>query len=86
MRHGPTRRDVLDVLGAPDAKSLLPEIVEGTQVAGSLTPEAAALTGLKAGTPITLGYVDVLCTGLGGGLYDPGARRAAPSWAPPACT
>ena len=40
-------------------------------VAGGLTPEAAALTGLKAGTPITLGYVDVLCTGLGGGLYDP---------------
>jgi erythritol kinase len=63
--------DVLDVLGASDAKSLLPEIVEGTQVAGRLTPEAAALTGLKAGTPITLGYVDVLCTGLGGGLYDP---------------
>ncbi|PZF76491.1 carbohydrate kinase [Aestuariivirga litoralis] len=63
--------DVLDVLGASDAKSLLPEMVEGTQVAGALTPEAAALTGLKAGTPITLGYVDVLCTGLGGGLYDP---------------
>lgn len=63
--------EVLDVLGAPDAKSLLPEMVEGTQVAGRLTPEAAALTGLRAGTPITLGYVDVLCTGLGGGLYDP---------------
>ncbi|MEI8178281.1 FGGY-family carbohydrate kinase [Aestuariivirga sp.] len=63
--------DVLDVLGASDAKSLLPEIVEGTQAAGRLTPEAASLTGLKPGTPITLGYVDVLCTGLGGGLYDP---------------
>ncbi|MCA3561182.1 MAG: carbohydrate kinase [Aestuariivirga sp.] len=63
--------DVLDVLGAPDAKSLLPEIVDGVQVAGALTADAAALTGLKAGTPITLGYVDVLCTGLGGGLYDP---------------
>lgn len=63
--------DVLDVLGASDAKSLLPEMVEGTQIAGGLTSEAAALTGLKAGTPVTLGYVDVLCTGLGGGLYDP---------------
>ncbi|WP_373502884.1 FGGY family carbohydrate kinase [Aestuariivirga sp.] len=62
---------ILDILGAADAKRLLPEMVEGTQVAGRLTPEAAALTGLKAGTPITLGYVDVLCTGLGGGLYDP---------------
>ena len=63
--------DVLDVLGASDSKRLLPEMVEGTQIAGRLAPEAAALTGLKAGTPITLGYVDVLCTGLGGGLYDP---------------
>jgi erythritol kinase len=63
--------EVLDVLGASASKRLLPEMVEGTQVAGRLAPEAAALTGLKAGTPITLGYVDVLCTGLGGGLYDP---------------
>jgi erythritol kinase len=46
-------------------------MVEGTETAGRLTSEAAALTGLKAGTPVTLGYVDVLCTGLGGGLYDP---------------
>ena len=63
--------EILDVLGASDAKRLLPEIVEGTERAGGLTPEAATLTGLKAGTPITLGYVDVLCTGLGGGLFDP---------------
>ncbi|MFN4143104.1 FGGY family carbohydrate kinase, partial [Aestuariivirga sp.] len=63
--------EVLDVLGASGAKRLLPEMVEGTETAGRLTPEAAALTGLKPGTPITLGYVDVLCTGLGGGLYDP---------------
>jgi len=63
--------DVLDALGASQAKSLLPDMVEGTETAGRLTPEAAALTGLKTGTPVTLGYVDVLCTGLGGGLYDP---------------
>jgi erythritol kinase len=69
-----TRRyapDVLDVLGAADAKRLLPETVDGTTTAGRLAGDAAALTGLKAGTPVTLGYVDVLCTGLGGGLYDP---------------
>ncbi len=65
---------ILDVLGAGESKRLLPEMVEGTQQAGGLTAEAAALTGLKAGTPITLGYVDVLCTGLGGGLFDPEGR------------
>ena len=63
--------EILDVLGAADAKRLLPEIIEGTERAGSLTAEAAQLTGLKSGTPVTLGYVDVLCTGLGGGLFDP---------------
>ncbi len=65
---------VLDALGAPDAKRLLPSIIEGTAVAGALSAEAAKLTGLKAGTPITLGYVDVICTGLGGGLFDPLGR------------
>jgi len=62
---------ILDQLGAGESKRLLPPIVEGTERAGKLTSEAAALTGLKAGTPITLGYVDVVCTGLGGGLFDP---------------
>ena len=65
---------VLDALGAPGAKRLLPPIVEGTEVAGALSAEAAKLTGLKVGTPITLGFVDVICTGLGGGLFDPLAR------------
>lgn len=63
--------EILDELGAGDAKRLLPEIVEGTATAGQLTNEAAALSGLKAGTPVVLGYVDVVCTGLGGGLFDP---------------
>jgi erythritol kinase (D-erythritol 1-phosphate-forming) len=62
---------ILNALGAPDAKRLLPPIIEGTEVANGLSAEAASLTGLKAGTPVTLGYVDVVCTGLGGGLFDP---------------
>ena len=62
---------ILDALGAAGSKRLLPEMIEGTEVAGGLASEAASLTGLKAGTPVTLGYVDVLCTGLGGGLFDP---------------
>jgi erythritol kinase (D-erythritol 1-phosphate-forming) len=65
---------VLDALGARDVKRLLPPIVEGTEAAGALSAEAAKLAGLKAGTPITLGYVDVICTGLGGGLFDPQGR------------
>jgi len=66
--------DILDHLGIPDAKRLVTPMVDGTRECGTLTAEAARQTGLKAGTPIILGYVDVLCTGLGGGLYDPSGR------------
>ena len=66
--------EILDALGASEAKRLLPPIVEGTETAHPLSAKAAALTGLKAGTPVTLGYVDVVCTAVGGGLYDPEGR------------
>jgi erythritol kinase (D-erythritol 1-phosphate-forming) len=62
--------EILDVMGAGEAKRLLPDIVEGTEVAHGLSAAAAQLTGLKAGTPVVLGYVDVVCTGVGGGLFD----------------
>jgi erythritol kinase (D-erythritol 1-phosphate-forming) len=66
--------DILDHMNAPDAKRLLPDIVEGTETAGTLLPDVAALCGLKSGTPVVLGYVDVVCTGVGGGLYDPAGK------------
>jgi erythritol kinase (D-erythritol 1-phosphate-forming) len=62
---------ILDDLDAGDAIRLLPPIVEGTTHSDELSVEAATLTGLSVGTPVTLGYVDVVCTGLGGGLFDP---------------
>ncbi len=63
--------DILDHLGAGNTKSLLTPIVDGTTECGTLSAAAAKATGLRSGTPICLGFVDVLCTGLGGGLYDP---------------
>ncbi len=65
---------VLDELGAGDLRRLLPPIVDGTMVSHGLSERAAAETGLPAGTPVNLGYVDVVCTGLGGGLFDPEGR------------
>jgi erythritol kinase (D-erythritol 1-phosphate-forming) len=62
--------DILDHLNAPNAKSLVTPIVDGTSTCGHLTKAAAQATGLKSGTPVCLGFVDVLCTGLGGGLFD----------------
>jgi erythritol kinase (D-erythritol 1-phosphate-forming) len=63
--------DILDHLGAGNAKQLLTPVVDGTMEAGKLSDVAAKATGLKAGTPVCLGYIDVVCTGLGGGLFDP---------------
>jgi erythritol kinase (D-erythritol 1-phosphate-forming) len=63
--------DILDHLGIGETKRLLPPIVDGTVESGALSDAAAKATGLKAGTPVCLGYIDVVCTGLGGGLYDP---------------
>jgi erythritol kinase (D-erythritol 1-phosphate-forming) len=62
--------DILDHLGAGTAKRLVTPLVDGNTDCGHLTEAAAKATGLKTGTPICLGYVDVLCTGLGGGLFD----------------
>jgi erythritol kinase (D-erythritol 1-phosphate-forming) len=61
---------VLDALGAGEARRLLPKVVDGVAESHPLDGEAAKLTGLKSGLPVCLGYVDVICSGLGGGLFD----------------
>lgn len=63
--------DILDHLGAGKSKQLLTPVIDGTQDCGRLSEAAAKSTNLKAGTPICLGFVDYVCTGLGGGLFDP---------------
>jgi erythritol kinase len=62
---------VIESLGLTDYRSLLPPITDGTLHTHPLSDVAADITGLLAGTPVVLGYVDVMCTALGGGLYDP---------------
>lgn len=61
---------VIDFLGLEEQRRLLPRIVDGADTQHPLSQGAAALTGLPAGTPVVLGYVDVACTCLGAGLYD----------------
>lgn len=63
--------DMLDQLGASDVKHLLPPIVDGATQSHPLSAQVANEIGLISGTPVVLGYVDVVCTGIGGGLYDP---------------
>jgi erythritol kinase len=64
--------NVVDFLGLRDLWPLVPPMVEGTTTSARLSASAAAETGLPEGTPVVLGYVDVICTALGAGLYEPG--------------
>jgi xylulokinase len=53
------------------APELFPEIVPSTQVVGVVRPEAAAATGLRAGTPVVLGGGDGPMGALGAGIIAP---------------
>jgi erythritol kinase len=59
---------VIDTLGLSDRRSLLPDIIEGTEITHPLSTDAASATGLLAGTPVCLGYVDMVMTALGAGV------------------
>lgn len=50
----------------------LPEIVPSTHIAGTVTPWAAAQTGLKVGTPVVMGGGDGVCANVGAGSISPG--------------
>ncbi len=66
---------VIAALGLERRRGLLPGIVDGTETTHPLTAAAAAATGLLAGTPVSLGYVDMVMTALGAGVHtgDPDA-------------
>lgn len=63
---------VIDAFGLRPQAHLLPPIVDGMTTHHPLSEAAAARLGIKAGTPVVLGYVDVLCSALGAGLYGTG--------------
>jgi erythritol kinase len=65
--------EVIAALGLSDHRRLLPDILDGAAQASPLTAAAAAQTGLRAGTPISLGYIDIVCTALGAGVVTEGA-------------
>lgn len=60
---------LLDAAGIDPA--LLPEILPSTRVVGGITPQAAQLTGLRAGTPVVMGGGDGPCAAVGAGVVAP---------------
>jgi erythritol kinase (D-erythritol 1-phosphate-forming) len=59
---------VIAALGLSAQHHMLPPIIDGSHLTHPLTHDAAAATGLLAGTPVSLAYVDVVCTALGAGI------------------
>lgn len=60
---------VIDALGLTHRRALLPQIIDGTEITHPLSAEAAVATGLRAGTPVSLGFVDMVMTALGAGVH-----------------
>jgi len=69
-------RELMAAVGLPE--SLLPELGESAEVLGRVTPAAARLTGLLAGTPVVGGGADNACGAAGVGVVSPG--DAVASW------
>jgi len=69
------RRDwsdrVLEICGLE--RDVFPPVVESGAVVGTVTPEAAAATGLRAGTPVVAGGADTQLGLVGIGVVEPGS-------------
>ena len=63
---------VFEVVGLPDAKSVLPRLAAPTEVIGTVTEAAAEATGLDPGLPVVSGAFDVPASGIGTGAATTG--------------
>ena len=68
--------DIMRAVGLP--MTLLPDVGGSSEPLGQITPRAAALTGLAAGTPVVGGGADNACGAAGVGAVTPG--QAVASW------
>jgi L-xylulokinase len=62
--------EVLKLFGILEMKELLPPIIKTADIAGAVTADAAAVTGLKEGTPVAGGMFDIDACGLASGIID----------------
>jgi L-xylulokinase len=65
-------RELLEIYGIPELFPAMPRPVWGHEIAGKVTPEAARLTGLTAGTPVSGGLFDIDAAAIGAGVISDG--------------
>jgi L-xylulokinase len=72
---------LMELYGLGDAMPMLPDLLESADIAGHVTADVAAATGLVAGTPVVAGLFDVVASALGSGVAETGqASIIAGSW------
>ena len=62
--------EILALFGITEMKRLLPPLIKSAELCGTITPVAAALTGLAVGTPVAGGLFDIDACGLASGCID----------------
>ncbi|EDS93337.1 L-xylulose/3-keto-L-gulonate kinase [Escherichia albertii TW07627] len=70
MNSGQYDSCLTDGLGISEINHALPPVVGSAEICGEITAQTAALTGLKAGTPVVGGLFDVVSTALCAGIED----------------
>ncbi len=64
-------RELLELFGIPEVFEALPPLVRADEIAGKVTAEAAAKSGLKEGTPVVGGFFDINACAVASGVIDP---------------
>lgn len=67
---GEWEQEIAERIGLP--LHLLPKAYDSTEIVGEITAEAAALTGLTPGTPVTAGVIDTVAATIGAGAVENG--------------
>lgn len=68
--------ELLEDFGITAVKKWLPELKKKTDQVGEITHVASQQTGLRPGTPVFKGGVDISCSSLGAGVAVPGSAMA----------
>ncbi|MDW0116138.1 FGGY-family carbohydrate kinase [Sporosarcina thermotolerans] len=72
MKFGKVSSEVFDLLEIPHLGRLIPPIHYAGENGGTITEEAASLTGLLEGTPVVIGSLDIIANALGSGAINEG--------------
>lgn len=73
--------ELMAAYGLGDCLQLLPHLLESDAIAGHVTADVAAATGLVAGTPVIAGLFDVVASAIGSGVTATGgASIIAGTW------